>query len=52
MKNLCNLCNTNTGREWGYVQSVDNSDTIVETKKFLCDVCHTEFAIKTKEWGK
>lgn len=52
MKNLCNLCNTNTGREWGYVQSVDNSDTIVKTKKFLCDFCHTEFAIKTKKWGK
>jgi hypothetical protein len=55
MKNLCNLCKTNTGREWGYVQYVqyvDGSDTIEKKKKFLCDVCHTEFAIKTKKWGK
>lgn len=51
MKNLCNMCEENTGRVLGYVQSVDSSNTIVKNKKFLCDFCYTEFAIKEGEWN-
>ena len=45
------MCEENTGRVWGYVQSVDSSNTIVKNKKFLCDFCYTEFAIKEGEWN-
>lgn len=55
-KNVCQMCEENTGRFWGYVKVVVEGDSVFydsiqEVKKFLCELCFTEFAIKSHNWG-